>query len=161
MVRNGESKTSINRLQAAERQRQALEHRKAGATYEQIAQQLGYANPSAAQKAILSALHKTLREPAEDVRALEVARLDRLLLGQWKAAIGAAEKPGDPAAVDRVLKIMVRRAKLLGLDAPVRVNVRRVVGEIADQLGLSHDETREAISEIERMLEDARSHDPV
>jgi hypothetical protein len=161
MAGQGESMTSEKRLAAIEKQRQALELRKGGAGYEQIARQLGYKSVASAYDAVRSGLKRTLREPAEEVRALELARLDRLLMGQWKAAAGNAETPGDPAAVDRVLKIMVRRAKLLGLDAPVRVNVRRIVGDVAGELGLSIDESRSVIADIERMLEDARSYDHV
>ena len=62
----------------------------------------------------------SVRYPAEnidDVRAVELARLDTLLVAIWPLALS-----GDIAAIDRVLAIMVRRAKLLGADvAPARV----------------------------------------
>ena len=60
-----------------------------------------------------SALKATLREPADEVRDLEVARLDAMLLPLWRRV-----QQGDERAVDRALKIMERRARLLGLDAP-------------------------------------------
>ncbi|MER6860724.1 hypothetical protein, partial [Streptomyces pilosus] len=46
-------------------------------------------------------------------------RLDALLLAHW----GAATSGEDPKAADLVLKIMDRRAKLMGLDMPVRAEV--------------------------------------
>jgi len=101
----------------AEKRRRALELRKAGADYEAIARQVGYASGSGAFKAIQAALKDVVREPAEEVRTIELERLDRIMLGLWKQATS-----GDARAVDRVLKIMERRAKLLGLDAPVKLD---------------------------------------
>ena len=108
-----EPKTSARRVVATERQRQALELRKAGASYEQIKEKLGYRNKTSAYKAVTSALRKMLKEPAEEVRSLEAARLDALTVKLWHDALA-----GQQGAVDRILRIMDRRAKLLGLDAP-------------------------------------------
>jgi len=82
----GESKASANRIAAAERRGQALALRKAGIGYAAIARQLGYAGPSGAYKAIVTALRALTREPAEELRALELARLDELLAGLWADA---------------------------------------------------------------------------
>ena len=114
----GESKTSPRRLLGWERQRQALELRKAGASYDSIAKELGYRDRSGAYRAVAVALLKTLQEPAAEVRQLELERLDKMLLGLWRPATS-----GHEGAVDRVLRIMARRAALLGLDAPVRADV--------------------------------------
>ena len=45
-----------------------------------------------------------------------MARLDGMLEKLWPKA-----RRGEVAAVDRVLKISERRAKLLGIEAPVRI----------------------------------------
>jgi hypothetical protein len=108
-------RTSPRRVAAADKQRQALELRRAGATYDAIAQQLGYTHASAAKKAVERALMRTLQEPADDVRRLEVDRLDRLMLPWWRLATQAGP---DQKATEVVLKIMARRAKYLGLDGP-------------------------------------------
>jgi len=108
-----EPKTSERRLTAIEKQRQALVLRKAGASYEAIAEQLGYGGKSGVHNAVQSAMRRTLQAPADELRALELGRLDDLLKGVWGAACA-----GNVAAIDRVLKIMARRAALLGLDAP-------------------------------------------
>lgn len=60
-------------------------------------------------------LKQTTRETAEQVRDIEVARLDEMLFGVWAKAID-----GDEKAITAALKIGERRAKLLGLDAPVK-----------------------------------------
>jgi hypothetical protein len=99
-----------------EKRRKALRLRKAGMGYESIASKVGYSNAGAAYKAVQAALKATIQEPADDVRTLEIERLDRLMLALWKLAL-----EGESDAIDRVLKIMDRRAKLLGLDAPTKV----------------------------------------
>ena len=108
-------------IRAHERQLQALELRKAGASYEAIAERLGYADRSGAYRAVKAALTLTLREPAEELRSLEAERLDGMLLPLWRRV-----QAGDEKAIDRALHIMERRARLLGLDAPTRLQ-----GELA------------------------------
>lgn len=101
-------------MTAVERQRLAVDLRKGGASYEQIAQRCGYRDKTGAYQAVKSALRKTLQEPADELRTLECERLDRALLAIWPSII-----IGDVKAIDRMVKIMHRRAQLLGLDVPV------------------------------------------
>lgn len=98
---------------AAEKVARALGLRKMGVTYEVIARECGYADRSAARKAVAHALDamKVNAAEADALRALEGERLDDL----YRAAIQPALR-GDLPAIDRVLKIMERRARLFGLD---------------------------------------------
>jgi len=128
-----ESKTSQRRLRAIERQRQALELRKAGVAFDEIARTLGYAGPSSAYRAVMSALKRTLQEPADEVRKLELARLDRAQRTAWERML-----QGDLDALGKVLKIMERRAKLLGLEAPTKIAPTDPSGE--HEFHLSEDE---------------------
>ena len=73
---------------------------------------------SNAHKAVQQAIADIPKELAEDVRLLELERLDRMLAGMWPKAIA-----GDPKAVAAAVKIMDRRAKYLGIDAPVRTEL--------------------------------------
>lgn len=95
------------------REREALELRRAGVTYDVIAERLMYANKGGAHKAVQRALKRTLQEPADELRALELDRLERLQVAVWPKAMR-----GDVASIDRVLRIAERRSKLLGLDLP-------------------------------------------
>jgi uncharacterized protein YegP (UPF0339 family) len=117
----GASNGNLPKLKATEQRTQAMQLRLAGATYEAIAQAVGYSSRQAAYRAIERARLETLREPADALREMELMRLERLQQGVWPAAI-----KGDHGAVDRVLRIMERRAKLLGLDAPVKQEVEQV-----------------------------------
>jgi hypothetical protein len=69
-----------------------------------------------AHKHVQHALRDMLWEDADKVRTLELARLDAMLAGMWPGAIA-----GDGHAVDACLKLMDRRARYLGLDAPVKI----------------------------------------
>lgn len=97
----------------------AIDLRRTGLTYDQIAERLGYASRSGAYDAVMGGLRATLKEPADELRALESERLDALLAGIWEQATH-----GDLDCLDRALKIMARRAALLGLDAPARADIR-------------------------------------
>ena len=97
---------------AALRAAQALNLRKLGMTYDNIARECGYNNRGTAYNAVQRELQRTLQEAADDLRMLEAQRLDDL----YRAMIPKALK-GDGWSVDRCLRIMERRAALLGLDA--------------------------------------------
>jgi hypothetical protein len=107
------AKRDARAAEQAEKQRKALELRKAGASYDQIADQLKLGNRSVAFKLVKAGIKAIVKEPAESVLHLELARLDAMLLGCWTKA-----KLGDPQAIDRVLRIQDRRAAYLGLDRP-------------------------------------------
>jgi orotate phosphoribosyltransferase-like protein len=113
MPRGKPSKNSKQQAQARAKDREALELRKAGATYQQIADKLGISLSGAGVcvSRAMEALRLEVNEKAEEVLQLELDRLDHMLLGLWDAA-----RRGNTAAIDRVLKIQDRRAKYLGLD---------------------------------------------
>ncbi|MEU8955015.1 hypothetical protein AB0C93_11990 [Streptomyces sp. NPDC048518] len=70
-----------------------------------------------------------LNDDADELRALEADRLDRLFFVAYKAV-----RDQDLAAIDRTLWIMGRRARLLGLDMPVRTELSGLDGGLV-QLG--------------------------
>lgn len=96
---------------AAARALQALNLRKLGATYDQIARECGYGNRGTAFHAVQRELQRTLVHPTEEVRTLESERLDDI----YRAMIAKAVR-GDVPAAGVCLRIMERRASLLGLD---------------------------------------------
>lgn len=129
-----------------EKQAQALELRKQGKTYEDIAKALGYHDASGASKAVKSALDRIIREPAKDVLQLELQRLDALLETALHTVYsGGGDEKRDLSldAIDRVLRIMERRAKYLGLDKPTKVDTR-----IGDLARLSEKELREKYKQL-------------
>ena len=111
------SPTRPENIESTMRHIKALELRKAGLSFDRIAQELGYASAGAAHNAVRICLERSVQEPAKEVRQMEVARLDDMLLSIWPEV-----RKGHLGAQDRALKIMERRAKLLGLDAPTKID---------------------------------------
>lgn len=117
-----------------------------GMTYDQAAEHAGYATRSGAYKAVQRALARTAADTnqnADALRALEVARLDRMLLELSSVAL----KKETPLEIKlKYLEAMRRniesRAKLLNLYAPLQLEVfthdalNLQISQLADRLGL-------------------------
>lgn len=130
--------------------RTLLQMRLAGAAYRDIMRALGYRSVAGAWGAVRKALRESLQEPGRELRALEVARLDRLLLRWWPVAISA--DPGAREATQTVLEVMRRRAALLGLDAPMQIDITGYVRELAIEHGLDPDQ---AVRDAEQIIKRA------
>lgn len=143
-------KTGTQRLQAAEKERQALELRKRGQTFDEIARAVGYADRSAAHKAVTRALKATLREPADEVRALYLERLDYVM-----ACMAPRMAEGNPQAAAAYIKALERQAALLGLDAPLktemRIDAEKVAQRISEATGLPVDEVISVMPSMETL----------
>jgi hypothetical protein len=107
-----ESKTSPRRVRGFERNVTALEYRKAGFTYAQIAGALGYRGRQSAHYAVERGLRYVVRECGEEAVTLELLRLDALFCGPYRAAL-----TGDLPSLSACLAIMAVKARLLGLDS--------------------------------------------
>jgi len=116
------------KLTPEERKVEALNLRMAGHDYRTIAKELGVSIKTAyfdvQRTVVYLAQHE--RVLAENVRALELARLDSMQAYLWPAIAR-----GDTFAIGAQLKLMERRAKMLGLDAPtvVEMNLHRPLRE--------------------------------
>ena len=128
-------------LETAERDAEIARLRGTGMTYQQIGDRLGVSKQTA-YEGFRRALKDIVREPTQETIDLELDRLDLL----WRTALTVMagrhvmaqngrivrDDKGEPiedprphlAAIDRALKVMERRARLLGLDAPTRVDAR-------------------------------------
>lgn len=113
---------STEEAEAEMRRRDArvYELRIQGNTFEQIASEVGYSGPSGAWQALQRIKSEWIFESIEEARQLELMRLDELQVAVWDRAIN-----GELPAAHCVLKIMDRRAKLLGLDKPEKVEVSK------------------------------------
>ena len=100
----------------AKRRALALELRKAGGSYRAIAQRLGVDvhTVHGDVTAELADLRTTTVGRAEELRDLELHRLDQMTAGLWPPI-----RAGSPPAVTAAVRVSERRARLLGLDAPV------------------------------------------
>lgn len=111
--------TRLPDTKVLEREREALNLRRARLPFDQIAEQLGYKTESGARAAVKRALGRVSQGSVEEYRREEADMLNRLHRAYWVGALS-----GDEKAARIVLSICERRAKLLGLDAPVRVDAK-------------------------------------
>lgn len=108
----GKTRVQIARI-AREREAKALDLRCLGYSLEKIARELGWSQPSSASKAIERALSRISLGAAKNLRDLELERLDML-----QRSLAAQIVRGHLGAIDRMLRIMDQRARLLGLYSP-------------------------------------------
>jgi hypothetical protein len=102
----------------AHRRAQALAMRKLGLTYREIAAKTGV-DPKTSYKDVQSeliALRETTLKDAREVKQMELERLDAYMV-----RANVQFQSGDTKAGFLLIKIGERRAKLLGLDAPVKL----------------------------------------
>jgi hypothetical protein len=114
------------RADTAQRRKQAIDMRMAGASYQQIADRLGYTTRGAACQDVTVSHGRVIKDD-----------FDEPILDDGPTL----------SAIDRILKIQERRAKFLGLDAPQRhevVSVDAIDAAIADlNAQLGRDQARE------------------
>lgn len=117
MPRSKANKQTIN---ASSRQVEALRLRASGMNYEEIGKAMGIPKGSAYRHVMkaLASLRENVKEEADQVRVLELQRLD----GLFKRAFEAVDS-GDIRAIDQAIRCMDRRAKLMGLDAATRQEI--------------------------------------
>lgn len=102
------------REREAERRAQVLDLWRQNLHPEEIARRVGYGHRQAVYRALNAALRDLWIEPAEDVRQLQLGRLDAIFQGLANA--GALD--GDPKAAIAAVRVIERQCKLQGLDAP-------------------------------------------
>jgi hypothetical protein len=145
--RNGKGRYTRT-LAGAKRDADAAHLRSRGLTYQTIANELGFSSAGKAYEGVQRAIASAPREAGSEALSVELMRLDEL----WRKALLIAEREHivvsngtimlDPrtvgdhggikpledtgaqlAAIDRLVRISAQRAKLLGLEAPKRVQV--------------------------------------
>ncbi len=150
-----ESKGSSKRVRGLELEKECLRLRMAGLSYEVIARNVGCSR-AGAHRAVMRAIERTIREnneTAQDVLNLELKRLDTMMNVLWRKVL-----EGELGAVDRVLRVMERRAKYLGLDAPHRMEHTGKDGApIRHEYDFSHLSDEELELEIAAALAEAES----
>jgi hypothetical protein len=92
--------------------------RRGGLTWDLIAKQTGYRHGSSAQDAYARACQRIVRDDIEAIRKMEEDRLDMAQASIWSKVM-----QGDISAINAFIRIQERRAKLLGLDQPLRQQI--------------------------------------
>lgn len=156
----GKSGRFARTIEGAQRDAEAARLRSRGLSLAQIAEQLDYAGPSGAYKAVQRALAAVPVDAVEELRRLQLEQLN--YLGRRAFEVLEGEHPlispsgrvvthnGKPLtdvrpvlrAIDTLLRIMEREARLMGLDAPLRFDrfalptldaeIERLLAELGD-----------------------------
>lgn len=111
------SATTPGRVRTAENMVKAAQLRAAGATFREIGEALDI-DHTWARTLVLKALEAAHYEAADMMRIQEGQRLDRLQRAHWPAALN-----GHLGSTQIILRVMERRARLFGLDSPVKADV--------------------------------------
>lgn len=135
-----------------EEEQKVLELRKQGQSYRAIAEELGLSGPGQANKVFQRAVSRYTGQVGPELIKLEEMRLDDLQEAIWDMAMA-----GDLKAVETVLRVMERRAKLRGLDhtdkmaaAQLKIEADKVrlmaiaLGRALDSVGLSDAQKEQA-----------------
>jgi len=109
-----------NRALAGRRRVRALQLVSEGLTYQQVADELGYANKGTVHHLVQQELGAQLVESVDELRQTEVARLNALQVVLWDRAMS-----GDLQAAKLVVGIIMARCRVSGLLSTTSPQVKR------------------------------------
>jgi hypothetical protein len=150
-------------LERHERRQMVFDLRRRAMTHQQIADALTeHFGEKVSRQAVskmlkrgLERMHREEAESVEELRALENDRLDELLR-VW----GPRAREGNEKAAGIVLRIAERRAKMNGLDAPVK-HEHDVRGSILHELGVDPEEVKRSRDAWQTAFGDTGAPDPI
>ena len=109
-------KASKHRIRNREQTEKALRLRTAGASYSAIGEALGLSKTRAYDLVMagLAEANEKVSEAAMEAKAVELARLDAIVLSHFP-------NRNQPRSAEILLKASKRRSEILGLDAPAKI----------------------------------------
>jgi hypothetical protein len=116
--KGGSVKSSPRSIAVRERDLQCVELRKAGATWQSIADTLKYAGPGHAYEQFMIVMKDYPREDVETAREIISDRYEAMIRALWPKVL-----KGDVWAIDRVTRISEAQAKLLGANRPEKLEL--------------------------------------
>jgi hypothetical protein len=136
----------------AEKRTLALRLKVEGKTDAQIAEACGWETENTVWVNVKKQLSLTAAPEAAEYRQIHMQRLELLWRGLWPAA-----RLGDPKSVEQAINVLKRESALLGLDAPVRVDI----GRIADEYARTHNLDAEEREMLFRSIKEHMAATPV
>lgn len=155
------SASQEKRDQVRARRKEAIALRLAGVDLQTIADRLGYASRGHVHLDLQRAREESRVEldvGVEELRHLQVDRLNRLLASGWGKAV-----KGDLKAVDTCSRLVQQLSKLQGLEAPTRVQLEarieldqrltaEVIIAVIDDLGITGPQRVQALEMAQQKL---------
>ncbi|WP_051265296.1 hypothetical protein [Nakamurella lactea] len=121
--RNPNAAPSPRNLQRQERHIRAVELRKEGLPFDEIARRVGYANASGAYKAVEAIKDAARQSAGEELIAREADTLEEAMARVRGVLLGADDGDLVVKAAHAIARLSESRRKLFGLDAPSRTDV--------------------------------------
>lgn len=122
--------SATQKVQYAYRQAKCIELKVAGYSWREIAASVGYADEKSAATACRAGLARWGSVAAEELRALQHARLEKLWAISYDIATTDSNKDRRLAGIQTCLRIAERTSRLYGLDAPTKQTVTVVTEDI-------------------------------
>ena len=160
MIEGGDKRTSRAKVDIAKREQQIVALKLRGIAAPEIARVIGIS-----RRAVAAAFNKALRRQTEDALdawhrtelgglAMEATNIWRLMdlpenKNDWRA---------QAALEDRLMRIHIRRAKLLGLDAPTKLDVSGIYKRGGDEVSAER-QARRAVLEALPIEEQRRIYE--
>jgi hypothetical protein len=119
MTKPNNPKGTTRDVNAAQRAQLALQLRAKKMSYQQIALECGYADKGACHHAVMRELDRAVVTNVDELRKEELESLERLEQVCWQRLQDKEYAKAMMFAVDRIIAIKERRARLMGLDVPV------------------------------------------
>ena len=113
--------TQLRNADFADRAQRAWVMRIAGRTWQQIADEVGYADQSSAHRAVTTFREQTPAIDGAEIRRELHERTEALWAEAWQAVIDR-----EPGATRSAVAVLDRWAKLTGSDAPTRISVGHI-----------------------------------
>ncbi|MGE0399926.1 MAG: hypothetical protein AB7T06_24640 [Kofleriaceae bacterium] len=166
-----------------EHERQVVELRKAGRSFEQIALtirhqlptdnpggpytgELVYADRSGPWRAWQRVIRETILEPADDERKLQLMQIEQLWATWYPIALDASRPFAERVYAERTCeRLLIRRAKLTGADMPTSVRLlvtdkmQADIEALAAELGVGTDPAGVALDDDDAALAGIRGGD--
>jgi len=111
-----------------DKQEKALKLRLKGYSYSKIGYEIGCTKQHAHRlvAAAMKEVSLKIAEDAQQVKQMEVLRLDKMFLEACTIMAQSTKELNKLAAIDRMNRIMERRAKLLGLDDIKEISIESI-----------------------------------
>jgi hypothetical protein len=146
MNEGGDKRTPTAKVDVARREQQIVALRLRGIPVFEVAEVLGIS-----RRAVLAAFSKALHRNTEDAldawHRIELGKLQQEETNIWRL-MDLPQNKDDWKAIagleDRLLRIHIRRAKLLGLDAPAKLDISALYGTGTDVMSAERLENQRA-----------------
>ena len=109
------------------KEKQIIDLRRKGYSFRQIADELSYSGPGAVHNAYRRVMERDWEALAESAQAHRIEQME-ILDEQLRILLERQEvDPDNLNVTDRILKVLERRSKLLGLDMPTKIESNQKV----------------------------------